>query len=770
MSLATREEILRDYPRFLLSFEIFIKECLGITASRDFGFKDLTPTHSELCNFLSTGLEKTKMVLMPRYSFKSTITTIGGILWDLLRNPNMRILIYSDSASKASNFLNGIKAHIEGKSPNSRFRDYFPGWETDPKRGKWNESEIIISPRQVSFPEPSVDTGGIETSKVGKHYDKIYFDDIVSDLNVTTKEQMDKVYECYKRSLSLLKPGGDVVITGTRWAFGDPYGRIIADTEDLGKFIKAIEQGGEYPFKNIGLDESFLAEQRKKQGSFVVSCNPYEAPIIMGDWSEKPIGDVRAGDIVIGWKKRKNNRDYLIRSKVLHTGSRVSPVVKIYLESGRIIRCTHDHNWYTGRCDKTHRPYKPAKIGSYLMPFTDKMPVLDSEQKELALWLGGFYDGEGSCHNHIYIHQSHIKNPEVCKKLEYALNKLEFQWGSFISKPSKTCLGGDITSYWIKGGIQAKRKFILLCRPCKSPRIIEKMFLNPCSFWDTKDSIIDIKYDGEETVYSLQTETGNYICWGYGSKNCLYYNNPLSDEDAIFKHDYFKFYNPSSFNYNDLYITCTCDPAGEGDDFTAISVVGTDREMNMYLLDAVNAHLKPNEIVNALVRLNYKWHYTKLGVETNFFRGLLEKEIKLEVEEQRKNENWTPFSMEIFQATAKRGESKHNRIRALQPYHERGSIIFPCDGVGSIDKLKGVWQELSMQMLQYTENHRPPHDDMLDALAYQIQLIRPGGKIIKNDLPRDSIAYILKKEQDKYSEMQRHVPRAYRKYPVPFIT
>lgn len=518
----THEQMARDIPRFLVNFEVFVKECLGISKSDEYGFNDLTPKHSELCKFLQYDQHKTKMVLMPRYSFKSTITTIGGILWDLLRNPNERILIYSDSEGKACNFLNGIKAHIEGKSPNSRFRDYFPGWETDARKGKWNESEIIISTRQVSFPEPSVDTGGIETSKVGKHYGKIYFDDIVSDLNVTSKQQMDKVYDCYKRSLSLLSPGGDVIICGTRWAFGDPYGRMIADTDDseLGKFIVPVESNGVYPFASIGLTEDFLSKQRRKQGSFVVSC--------------------------------------------------------------------------------------------------------------------------------------------------------------------------------------------------------------------------------------------------------LYYQNPISDDDAIFKVGDFKFYNPNNFDTSDLYITCTCDPAGEGDDFTAITVVGTDREMNMYLLDAVNAHLKPNQIVDALVRLNYKWNYSKLGVETNFFRGLLEKEIQRAVEEERKNPLWTPFSMEIFQATAKRGESKHNRIRALQPYHERGSIIFPCEG-NNMDMLKGVWHELAMQMVQYTENHKPQFDDLCDALAYQIPLIRKGGKIIKNNLPKDSIAYILKQEQDKHTQMQRRIPSMYRKYPEPFI-
>lgn len=517
-----REQLLKDIPRFFMSFETFVRECLGIAANEAFDFKDLTPTHKELCQFLQFDPAKKKMILMPRYSYKSTITTIGYSLWKLLHNPNRRILIYSDSAAKASNFLNGIKAHIEGKAPNSRFRDYFPCWETDPRTGKWNESEIIISQREVSFPEPTVDTGGIETSKVGKHYDDIYFDDIVSDLNVTTKAQMDKTYKCYQKALSLLKPGGRVLITGTRWAFGDPYGRIIENTPDLGKFMRSIEKDGKYPFESIGLTADFLTKQKVAQGSYVVSC--------------------------------------------------------------------------------------------------------------------------------------------------------------------------------------------------------------------------------------------------------LYYNNPISDEDAVFKYDHFKFYKPSTFDHKNLHITCTLDPAGEGEDYTAFAVVGTDREMNMYILELINQHLKPNQIVEEVIRLSYKWKFSKLGVETNFFRGLLEKEIKLAMEDERKNPLWKPFSVEAFQATAKRGESKHNRIMALQPYHERGSIIFPCESDNpKVENLNGAYSELSMQMVQYTVNHRPTHDDILDALAYQINLIRPGGSDFKKELPKNSIAYIIKKNYEKMMENQRRLPLKYRRYPQPFI-
>jgi predicted phage terminase large subunit-like protein len=521
--MVTKEDLIRDIPRFYADFDIFVRECLGMQACEEFEFKDLTPTHGELNNFLQHDPHKTKMVLMPRYSFKSTITTIGHILWCLVRNPNERILIYSDSSSKAEGFLAGIKAHIEGKAPNSRFREYFPQWETDPgKAGKWNDSEIIIRPRKVAFPEPSIDTGGIETSKVGRHYDRIYFDDIVSDMNVTTKAQMDKVYDCYQKSLSLLKPSGDVMITGTRWAFGDPYGRIIENTPKLGKFIRAIEKDGVFPFASIGLDADFLVEKKEKQGSYMVSC--------------------------------------------------------------------------------------------------------------------------------------------------------------------------------------------------------------------------------------------------------LYYNNPVSDEDSIFKYENFKFFHPDRVNTEGFSITCTCDPAGEGEDYTAITVVGTDNEMNMYILDLVNAHLKPNQIVQNIIRLSYKWKFRVCGVEDNFYHGLLEKEIKLAMEEERRNKMWTPFSFETFTASAKRGEGKHNRIMALQPYHERGSIVFPCKREDAkIEHLSGVWAELANQMLQYTVNHRPMHDDALDSLAYHIKLLRPGLKNDTEKFPKDSIAAILKRDYDKQVEHLNRLPRKYRPKIQPFF-
>jgi len=434
-------------------------------------------------------------------------------LWRLLKNPNERILIYSDASTKAQGFLTSIKSHLEGTVEKSYFSALFD-WASDGRQTKWNESQIIIKERNTSFPEPSVDTGGIETSKVGMHYDLIIFDDIVSDKNITTKEQMDKVADCYKKALSLLKPGGEVILVGTRWDFGDLYGRLIAENEGNNDFGVLVIDGeddkkyGQYCFSSIGLTKEFLQEQKKSQGS------------------------------------------------------------------------------------------------------------------------------------HVY--------------------------------------------------------------------------------------------------------------------NSLYRNNPVDPETATFKSTNFSFYG--EIKKDDLYITATCDPAGEGEDFTAITVVGTDHEMNMYILDIVNKHLQPSEIINEIIRLHYKYTFKMFGLEMNFYRGMLRLELERRINEERKNENFTLFGTHEFEATAARGQGKFNRIMALQPYHERRALKFPGK---KLELLQGDFSILAYQMLQFP---RSSHDDIIDSLAYHLPLIRRGGLVKQAEIPRNTPAWLERKSLDEAIEKNLGLPRRFRKH------
>jgi len=488
------------------------------------GYQDMNTVHDWLCRGIQNRRRRNRLILLPRYSFKSCIVTIGYSLWRIFRDPNVRILIYSDTATKAQGFLRGIKAHIEGSDGEnaSLFRKYIGKYDNDIHSGKWNENAITVKYRTAGHSEPTVDTGSYEASKVGMHYDIIIFDDIVSKLNVNTKALMDKVWECYQESLSLLKPGGDVIICGTRWHFGDAYGRMIArdkarDNFDL--FIKDADErneDGSLIFEDIGLDEKFLNEQKAEQGSYIYSC--------------------------------------------------------------------------------------------------------------------------------------------------------------------------------------------------------------------------------------------------------LYKNNPVSSDEQIFRNENFKFYgqlqeSPTPLEtglYENLYITCTVDPAGEGSDPTGGVVVGTDNTNRMHILEILNKSLKPDEIVKWIMNMNLKYRLRKLGIETNFFRGMLKRELDRMLREMREqNPGFNSFSIIEFSPSAKKGENKLVRFLDLQPYHERGEIVFPGE---SLELLRGGFGELAHQMMQVTRTHMPEPNDVLDALAYQPRLIMKGGEAKKGGVPEYSPAWIEQQYIEKHRQLQKRLP------------
>ena len=249
------------------------------------GYADMNAEHDALCEFLQSDPAPIKLMLMPRYTFKSSIITVGHTLWLLANDPNARLLLYADSTEKAEGFLSGIKAHLLGTVQRSVFRTVFGPWEVDPKKGVWNQGALTIAPRTHAHIEPSVDTAGTETSKVGKHYSRMKFDDLVSDKTVTTRELMDKTESVYKNAGSLLQPSGTTDLAGTRWHFGDLYGRLLVEHRGDPRFAlfhrKAFE-GTRYFFTTIGKDSltpDFLAQKRKAQGSALFSALYQNEPV-----------------------------------------------------------------------------------------------------------------------------------------------------------------------------------------------------------------------------------------------------------------------------------------------------------------------------------------------------------------------------------------------------------------------------------------------------------------------------------------------------------
>lgn len=234
--------------------------------------------HRPFCDFITDGKHDKKLILMPRGSFKSTIMTVAYSLWRLVNNPNIRILIVSETFGQSKGFLRSIKQHIE---ENETFKMLFGVLRPDGRDKLWSSDQIIVDSRtNPKVKEPTISCAGVGVQKTGYHCDLIIMDDVQSDKNTTTMEQIEKVKDFYKNLMSILDPGGKLFVVGTRWHFSDLYNYLLEEESDqFGTYIKkAIQEDGSLLFPTR-LTHDFLEKVKKAQGAAFFSAQYQNNPV-----------------------------------------------------------------------------------------------------------------------------------------------------------------------------------------------------------------------------------------------------------------------------------------------------------------------------------------------------------------------------------------------------------------------------------------------------------------------------------------------------------
>lgn len=177
--------------------------------------------HEEMMLFQDAHAEG--LILAFRGARKTHYCSIARTIFEILRNPNVRILLTADAADQSKAILRAVKDHFEN---NEELREIFGDYVTDAR--KWTDSEIIVNKRTaVGLKEATVTAAGIDTSLLGKHFDVIIGDDLVTEENSATDGQRKKVHNYfYKTILGCLEPDGRLWIIGTRWDEDDLYGHL----------------------------------------------------------------------------------------------------------------------------------------------------------------------------------------------------------------------------------------------------------------------------------------------------------------------------------------------------------------------------------------------------------------------------------------------------------------------------------------------------------------------------------------------------------------
>lgn len=248
---------------------------LGFTTPHDFSS---SPYVVEECE----GRPK-KLVMLARNTFKSTVASIAFPLWLLWNNPNLRIMIDSETLSNAKTYLSAIKDQVHNNPMlkaccTNKKGEYVLEPNYKQAGGFTEDSLVLLHRKKLGMKEPSVFCSGVDNARTGMHPDVIIMDDLVSERNVSTPAQIEKVKDHYRFSLSLLEMGGLQLVIGTRYHMADLYNDLM-EVKSFDKLVRPAMDGEGVLHFPTRLSHEFLKGMKEEQGAYIFNCQYMLSPI-----------------------------------------------------------------------------------------------------------------------------------------------------------------------------------------------------------------------------------------------------------------------------------------------------------------------------------------------------------------------------------------------------------------------------------------------------------------------------------------------------------
>ena len=192
--------------------------------------------HQDLLRWWTRPQSKShQLVLFPRDHGKSRHIAYRCI-WELTRDPTLRILYISATSNLAEKQLNFMKGILES----SIYQRYWPEMINPIKglRKKWTNTEIELDhPLRGNDAEnirdPSIFCAGLTTGITGMHCDIAVMDDIVVQENAYTNEGRNKVASQYSLLSSIEGTEAREWVVGTRYHPKDLYSMMLGMKEDV---------------------------------------------------------------------------------------------------------------------------------------------------------------------------------------------------------------------------------------------------------------------------------------------------------------------------------------------------------------------------------------------------------------------------------------------------------------------------------------------------------------------------------------------------------
>lgn len=241
---------------------------------------------------------------------------------------------------------------------------------------------------------------------------------------------------------------------------------------------------------------------------------------------------------------------------------------------------------------------------------------------------------------------------------------------------------------------------------------------------------------------SIKRKVGSYLY------SCLYLQDPVPQEDAIFKERYFRYFRLTpdrktiiredgvSLNAGSTYLTLDgATEEGKNDD-SAMLVATADYQNNIYFLDGLGKQLDPVKLIDLLFEWYFKWGCLKFAGQKSVIEKMLWSFIKQKMKEDKKYLSFEPLGLNTRL-------NKEFTIKQLQPWYEGGFIWHN-------ETMRGG--KLEYQLMRFPKAR---NDDMADVAQMMLEVVKPSARKVEiRDLDRNSLIM-----------WKRRLKRALGKYP-----
>lgn len=173
---------------------------------------------------------------------KTAGISIGRTLWEIGRNPNIRILILASSSGGPKKIVKSIKNYIENSV---EYRMVFPGVVPNKSdtTGMWQADAFIVR-RATRGKDPTVKAAGFGGSVLGDRYDLIIIDDYLDAVNTHSDTLREKYYGWLKSTIEGRRTAhGRIWFIGNAWHPDDAMHRYAAEASTVSRKYPVLQDG-----------------------------------------------------------------------------------------------------------------------------------------------------------------------------------------------------------------------------------------------------------------------------------------------------------------------------------------------------------------------------------------------------------------------------------------------------------------------------------------------------------------------------------------------